>query len=147
MSSTKLISTRISCFTFLAYKTTCKFKKNIFKFHSAFLFSKLTKFENFRNFFITTKNKNTDLLEHHHQDTKVQCLLLSLLVHAFHASHFLHTKRHVSPEKTYSNFTQHFYFPNSPTWKTFENFLLQQKTKILTFWNSITKTRKFLVYH
>ena len=89
-------------------------KKNIFKFHSAFLFSKLTKFENFRNFFITTKNKNSDLLEHHHQDTKVHCLPLSLIIVAFHI-HFLSIQKDMQHQKN-SKFIQPFYFPNAPIW-------------------------------
>ena len=35
---------------------------------------------------------------------------------AFNISHTQHQKGHSGSEKTYSNFTQNFYFPNAPIW-------------------------------
>ena len=35
---------------------------------------------------------------------------------AFHISHSLHTKGQAGSEKTYSIFTQRFYFPIAPIW-------------------------------
>ena len=39
-----------------------------------------------------------------------------MLLIAFNTSHTLNTKGHSGSEKTYSNFTQNFYFPNAPIW-------------------------------
>ena len=35
---------------------------------------------------------------------------------AFNTSHTLHTKRHSGSEKTYSNFIQKIFSPNTPNW-------------------------------
>ena len=35
---------------------------------------------------------------------------------AFNISHTQNTKGHSGSEKTYSNFTQNFHFPNAPIW-------------------------------
>ena len=64
----------------------------------------------------TTTNETTDLLEHQTPDFKVPCLPLSMMLIAFDISHTQHTKGHSGSEKTYSNFTQNFYFPNAPIW-------------------------------
>ena len=47
---------------------------------------------------------------------EVPCLPLSMMVIAFDISHTQHTKGHSGSEKTYSNFTQNFHFPNAPIW-------------------------------
>ena len=39
-----------------------------------------------------------------------------MILIAFNISHTQNTKGHSSSEKTYSNFTQNFYFPNTPIW-------------------------------
>ena len=39
-----------------------------------------------------------------------------MILIAFNISHTQNTKRHSGSEKTYSNFTQNFYFPNAPIW-------------------------------
>ena len=39
-----------------------------------------------------------------------------MMLIAFNISHTLHTKGHPGSEKTYSNFTRNFYFPNAPIW-------------------------------
>ena len=62
----------------------------------------------------TTINENTDLLEYHLNDSKVPCLPLSMILIACNISHTQNTKGHSGSEKTYSNFTQNFYFPNAP---------------------------------
>ena len=64
----------------------------------------------------TTINENTDLLEYQLVDSKVPCLPLSMILTAFIISHTQNTKGHSGSEKTYSNFTQNFYFPNAPIW-------------------------------
>ena len=61
-------------------------------------------------------NENTDLLEYQLDDSKVPCLPLSMMLIAFNISHTHNTKGHSGSEKTYSNFTQNFYFPNAPIW-------------------------------
>ena len=70
----------------------------------------------FRKFNNTTINENTDLLEYHLNDTTVPCLPLSMILIAFNISHTQNIKGHSGSEKTYSNFTQNFYFPNAPIW-------------------------------
>ena len=71
----------------------------------------------FRKFNNTTINENTDLLENQLDDSKVPCLPLSMILIAFNISHTQNTKGHSGSEKkTYSNFTQNFYFPNAPNW-------------------------------
>ena len=70
----------------------------------------------FRKFNNTTINENTDLLEYQLIDSKVPCLPLSMILIAFNTSHTQNTKGHSGSEKTYSNFTQNFYFPNAPIW-------------------------------
>ena len=61
-------------------------------------------------------NENTDLLEYQLNDSKVPCLPLSMILIAFNISRTQNTKGHYGIEKTYSNFTQNFYFPNAPFW-------------------------------
>ena len=39
-----------------------------------------------------------------------------MILRAFNISHTQNTKGHSESEKTYSNFTQNFYFPNAPIW-------------------------------
>ena len=39
-----------------------------------------------------------------------------MMLIAFNISYTQNTKRHSGSEKTYSNFTQNFYFPNTPIW-------------------------------
>ena len=39
-----------------------------------------------------------------------------MILIVFNISHLQNTKRHSGSEKTYSNFTQSFYFPNAPIW-------------------------------
>ena len=70
----------------------------------------------FRKFNNTTINENTDLLEYQLDDSKVPCLPLSMILIAFNISHTQNTKGHSGSEKTYSNFTQNFFFPNAPVW-------------------------------
>ena len=69
-----------------------------------------------RKFNNTTINEITDLLEYNTSDSKVPCLPLSMMLIAFNISHTQNTKGHSGSEKTYSNFTQHFYFPKAPFW-------------------------------
>ena len=70
----------------------------------------------FRKFNNTTINENTDLLEYQLNDSTVPCLPLSMILIAFNISHTQNTKGHSGSEKTYSNFTRNFYFPNAPIW-------------------------------
>ena len=70
----------------------------------------------FRKFNNTTNNENTDLLEYQLNDSTVPCLSVSMILIAFNISHTQNTKGHSGSEKTYSNFTQNFYFPNAPFW-------------------------------
>ena len=74
----------------------------------------------FRNFDNTTINENTDLLEYHLDDSKVPCLPLIVILIAFNISHRQNTKS----EKTYSNFTQNFYFPIATILKVLCNKVL-----------------------
>ena len=69
-----------------------------------------------RKFKNTTINENRDLLEYQLDDSKVPCLPLSMILIAFNISHTHNTKGHSGSEKTYSNFTQNFYFRNAPIW-------------------------------
>ena len=39
-----------------------------------------------------------------------------MMLIAFDISHTQYTKGHSGSKKTYSNFTQNFYFPNAPIW-------------------------------
>ena len=119
-------------------------QKKIFKFHSAFLFSKLTNLENFRKFFNTTENENTDILEHHHQDTKVPCLPLSLIIVAFHI-HFLSIQKDMQHQKN-SKFTQPFYLPSAPIWiKELCNdcITFQKKNKPVPYQEQIAEKQNF----
>ena len=89
--------------------------------------------------------KNTELLECQTSDFKVPCPPLSMMLIAFNTSHTLNTKGHSGSEKTYSNFIQHFNFPNEPIWikvicndfticqlnKPYPNLNESQKNKIL----------------
>ena len=70
----------------------------------------------FRKFNKTTINENTDLLEYHLDDSEVPCFPLKMMLIAFKISHTQNTKGHSGSEKTYSNYTQNFYFPNAPIW-------------------------------
>ena len=67
----------------------------------------------FRKFNNTTIIENTDVLKYHLNDSKVPCLPLSMISIALNISHTQNTK---GSEKTYSNFTQNFHFPNAPIW-------------------------------
>ena len=68
----------------------------------------------FRKYNNTTINENTDLLKYQLNDSTIPCLPLSMILIAFNISHTQNTKGHSGSEKTYSNFTQKFYFPNAP---------------------------------
>ena len=68
----------------------------------------------FRKFNNTTINENTYLLEYQLDDSETPCLPLSMILIAFNISHTQNTKGHSGSEKTYSNFTQNFYFSNAP---------------------------------
>ena len=70
----------------------------------------------FRKFSNTTINENTDLLEYQLNESTVPFLPLSMILIAFNISHTQNIKGHSGSEKTYSNFIQNFYFPNSPIW-------------------------------
>ena len=70
----------------------------------------------FRKLNNKTINENTDLLEYKLNDSKVPFLPLSMILIAFNISITQNTKGHSGSEKTYSNFTQNFYFPNAPIW-------------------------------
>ena len=70
----------------------------------------------FRKFNKSTINENIDLLEYQTSDSNVPCLPLSMMLIEFNISHTIDTKGHSGSEKTYSNFTQNFYFPNAPIW-------------------------------
>ena len=69
-----------------------------------------------RKFNNTTIIENNNLLEYHTPKTKIRCLPLSMILLAFHFSRSLKTKRRAGLEKTYSNISQNFYFPNAPSW-------------------------------
>ena len=75
-----------------------------------------THLRHFRKFNNTTINENTDLLKNQLIDSKVPSLPLSMMLIAFNISHTQNTKGYSGSEKTYSNFTQNFYFPNAPIW-------------------------------
>ena len=62
------------------------------------------------------KTQTSDLLQYHLNDTTVPCLPLSMIPIAFNISHTQNIKGHSGSEKTYSYFTQNFYFPNAPIW-------------------------------
>ena len=70
----------------------------------------------FRKINNTTNNENTELLEYQLNDSTVPCFPLSMILIAFNISHTQNTKGNSGSEKTYSNFTQNFYFPNAPIW-------------------------------
>ena len=70
----------------------------------------------FQKFNNTAINENTDLLKYQLNDSKVPCLLLSMILIAFNISHTQNTKGHSGSEKTYSNFPQNFYFQNAAIW-------------------------------
>ena len=70
----------------------------------------------FRKINNTSINENTDFSEYQTPDLKVLCLLLSMILLAFHTSHPLHTKSHSGSERTYSNLNQNFYFPKASIW-------------------------------
>ena len=70
----------------------------------------------FQKFNNTTINENTHLLQFQVDDSKVPCLPLSMILIAINISHTQNTKGHSRSEKTYSNFTQNFYFLNAPIW-------------------------------
>ena len=69
-----------------------------------------------RKFNNTATLENTDLLEYQFIGTKITCLSLSMILIAFNISHTQNTKGHSGSEKTYSNLTQKFYFPNATIW-------------------------------
>ena len=70
----------------------------------------------FRKYNNTTINEIIDLLKYQTPDYKVPCLPLSMMLIAFNISHTQHTRGHSGSKKTYSNFTQNFYFLNAPIW-------------------------------
>ena len=70
----------------------------------------------FQKFNNTAINEKTDLLEYELIDSKVTCLPLSMILIAFNISHTQNTKGHSGSEKTYSNLTQNFCFPDAPIW-------------------------------
>ena len=73
----------------------------------------------FKKFNNTSINENTKLLKYQTSDSNVFCLPLSMILIAFHISHFLNTKGHAGSEKTSSNFILTFYFPNAPVWSQY----------------------------
>ena len=97
------------------FKSWHKYKTKPTKADTTLLGNK-TLLRYFRKYNNTTINETTDLLEYQTPDFKVPCLPLSMMLIAFDISHTQHTKRHSGSEKTYSNFTQNFYFPNAPIW-------------------------------
>ena len=101
---------------FRQIKSWHKYKTKPVKFDTTILGNKTTLLRYFRKFNNTTKNENTDLLEYQLDDSKVPCLPLSLMLIAFNISHTQNTKGYSGSEKTYSNFTENFYFPNAPVW-------------------------------
>ena len=80
------------------------------------IFGNKTLLRYFRKLNDTTINENTDFSEYQTPDSKFPCLPLSMMLIAFIISHTQKTKRRSGSEKTYSNFTQNFYFPNAPIW-------------------------------
>ena len=96
-------------------KSWHKYKTKPAKVDTTILGNK-TPLQYFRKFNNTTINENTDLLEYQFNDSKVPSLPLSMILIAFNISHTQNTKGHSGSEKTYSNFTQNFYFPNAPIW-------------------------------
>ena len=96
-------------------KSWHKYKTKLLKADTTILGNK-TLLGYFKKFNNATINENTDNLEYQTTDIKVPCLPLSMMFIDFHTIHSLHTKGHSGAEKTYSNFTQSFYFPNAPIW-------------------------------
>ena len=96
-------------------KSCHKYKTKPTKADTTILGNK-TLLRHFRKYNNTTINEITDLLEYQTPDFKKPCLLLSMMLIAFDISHTQHTRGHSGSEKTYSNFTQNFYFPNAPNW-------------------------------
>ena len=96
-------------------KSWHKYKTKPVKANTTILGNK-TLLRYFRKFNNTTINENTDLLEYQLNVSTVPCLPLSMILIAFNISHTQNTKGHSGSEKTYSNFTQNFYFPNAPIW-------------------------------
>ena len=70
-------------------------------------------FRKIKIFFI---NEITETLEYQTLNFKVPCLPSIMMLIAFHTSHTIHTKGHSGSKKTYSNFIQNFYLPNTPIW-------------------------------
>ena len=94
-------------------KSWHKYKTKPTKADSTILGNK-TLLRYFRKYNNTTIKETTGLLEYQTPDFKVPCLPLSMMFIAFDISHTQHTKGHSGSEKTYSNFTQNFYFSNAP---------------------------------
>ena len=97
------------------FKSWHKYKTKPVKADTTILGNK-TLLRYFRKFNNTAIDENTDLLEYQLNDSKVTCLPLSMILIAFNISHTQNTKGHSGSEKTYSNFTQNFYFPYAPIW-------------------------------
>ena len=95
------------------FKSWHKYKTKPTKADTTILGNK-TLLQYFRNYNNTTINETTELLEYQTPDFEVPCLPLSMLLIAFDVSHTQHTEGHSGSEKTFSNFTQNFYFPNAP---------------------------------
>ena len=96
-------------------KSWLKYKTKPVKADTTILGNK-TLLRYFRKFNNTTINENTDLSEYQLNISKVPCLPLSMILIAFNISHTQNKKGHSGSEKTYSNFTQKFYFLNAPIW-------------------------------
>ena len=96
-------------------KSWHKYKKKPAKADATILGNK-TLLRYLRKFNNTTTNESTDLVEYQTTDFKVPCLPLSMMLIAFNISHTQNTKGHSGSEKTYSNFSQNFYFPNASIW-------------------------------
>ena len=96
-------------------KSWHKYKTKPVKANTTILGNKIL-LQYFRKFNDTIINKSTDLLENQLIDSKVPCLPVSIILIAFNISHTQKTKGHSGSEKTYSNFTQSFCFPNATNW-------------------------------
>ena len=124
-------------------KSWHKYKTKPVKANTTILVNK-TLLRYFRKFNNTTINENTYLLEYQLNDSTVPCLPLSMILIAFNISHTQNTKGHSGSEKTYSNFTQNFYFPNTPIWikVSCNDFIICQLNKTLSkSKTNSTKTR------
>ena len=96
-------------------KSWRKYKTKPLKANTTILGNK-TLLRYFRKFNNTSINENTDIPENQTPDLKVPCLLLTMMLIAFHTSHSLHTKGHSGAEKNILKFYTIFFFPNAPIW-------------------------------